>query len=76
MISKDDLLKNKDDLSSFAKQMESEDIQILIVWLNEKDDNTACRKSPAKPGFFLINAVKLNRVMRDAGTLKVTSRSS
>ena len=39
MISKDDLLKNKDDLSSYSKQIESGDIQILIKWLNEKDDN-------------------------------------
>ena len=39
MISKDDLLKNKDDLLSYSKQIKSGDIQILIKWLNEKDDN-------------------------------------
>ena len=39
MINKDDLLKNKDGLSSYSKQSECGDIKILVEWLNEKDDN-------------------------------------
>lgn len=39
MINKYELLNNKDDLSSYSKQIECGDIPILVEWLNEKDDN-------------------------------------
>lgn len=39
MIGKDDLMRNKNDLSSYSEHIGCEDIQILVEWLNEKDDD-------------------------------------
>lgn len=39
MINKNDLVKNKNDLSSYSEQIGCEDIRILVEWLNEKDDD-------------------------------------
>ena len=39
MISKEDLLKNKNDLSSYSEHIGCGDIEVLVEWLNEKDDD-------------------------------------
>ena len=39
MINKEDLLKNKNDLSNYSKHIGCADIQLLVEWLNEKDDD-------------------------------------
>jgi hypothetical protein len=39
MLTQDELLKNKDNLTNYAQQIKSDDIRTLVDWLNEKDDN-------------------------------------
>ncbi len=39
MISKEHLLKNKNDLSNYSEHIGCEDIEVLVEWLNEKDDD-------------------------------------